>query len=525
MDKLNSDGFLYLENVLELDIIDIIINDIVNCIKKYSDYYNIPYNNCSDKIELLYSMLYNLYKIDKDLYFNFIKQNGILSNLFNIKSLFSNKNIIDVLNKLGYNNLSIPITTQINLYCDFAVNNEYRNGEIGIASHQDWPQTRGSINNLSVWIPLMDINEDNCPLMVVPKSNHECFINGNLNSLNIVVDKYSDNDFKNILMNKSDCILFNGWIVHKTGLFKNNGKIRIALALRYNDLNDNYFISSQYHISYNTTTNKHFEQSRIPYNDEILKYFKNTKIEHYADLYNKRKFWYNNYGKNIENNYEKLLQLHRYIKCNDLSKELIEQLLILKYLNNDAKVLELGGNIGRVSLIIATVLSNDKNLVVIEPTKDIAELNIKNRNINCFNYNVETKIISNKPLYLQKNNIESVANKIINNNIDDNCELIENITFNELEIKYDIIFDTLIIDCEGSFYQILLDEKNILKNINTIIIENDFEKIEEYNYIYNSFINNGFILIDTKSCYPINANGICEKYMHQVFRKNTIDKI
>jgi len=522
MDKLNLDGFLHLKNILELDIIDNIINDIIKCIKKYNDYYNIYYDNSSDKLELLYSMLYNLYDLDKNLYFNFIKQNGILSNLFEIKSLFTNKKIIDILNKLGYNNLSIPITTQVNFYSDFATNTEYRNGTIGIDSHQDWPQSRGSINSLSVWIPLMDINENNCPLLVIPKSNHDGFINGNKNSLNIVVDKYSEDKFENVLMDKGDCILFNGWIVHKTGLFKNNEKIRIALVLRYNDLNDNYFISNQYYISYNTTTNKNIEQSRIPYNDEILKYFGNTKVEHYADLYNKRKFWYNNYGKLIENNYEKLLKLHRYIKCNDLSKELIEQLLMLKYLNENAKVLELGGNIGRVSLIIATILINDKNLVVIEPTKDIAQLNIKNRNINCFNYNVETNIISNKPLYLKKNNIESVANKIINNNIDDDCELIENITFNELEIKYNIIFDTLIIDCEGSFYQILLDEPNILKNINTIIIENDFEKIEEYNYIYNSFINNGFILIDTNSCYPINANGICEKYMHQVFKKNVL---
>jgi len=133
---------------------------------------------------------------------------------------------------------------------------------------------------------------------------------------------------------------------------------------------------------------------------------------------------------------------------------------------------------------------------------------------------LETKIIANKPLYLKKNNIESVANKIIDNNINNDCELIENITFDDLQIKYDIIFNTLIIDCEGSFYQILLDNPNILKNINMIIIENDFDTIEEYNYVYNVFINNGFNLIETKSCYPINADGVNQKNMHQVFINN-----
>lgn len=520
MDNFKLNGFLQLKNIIELNVIDNIINDIIRCVKKYCDYYNIEYENNINNLDLLYNMLNSIYIVDKEIYFKFVKQNGILSNLFEIKSLFANKQIINLLKEFGFNNLSIPITTQVNFYCDFAINNEYRNGKIGIDSHQDWPQTRGSINSLSVWIPLMDINENNCPLMVVPKSHNSCFINGETNSSNIVVDKYLDDDFESVLLNKSDCILFNGWVVHKSGIFKNGGKIRISLVLRYNDLNDNYFISNNYYTSYNITTNKDINQTRIPYNDEILKYYKDCKIEHYTDLYNKRKFWYNNFGKFIINYHERLINLHRYIRCSDLSKELIEQLLIIKYLNQDSNVLELGGNIGRVSLVIASVLSNDKNLVVIEPTKDIAELNIKNRNINCFNYNVETKIIANKPLYLKKNNIESVANKIIDNNVDNDCELIENITFDDLQIKYDIIFDTLIIDCEGSFYQILLDNPNILKNINMIIIENDFDTIEEYNYVYNEFINNNFKLIETKSCYPINADGVNQKHMHQVFINN-----
>jgi len=46
--------------------------------------------------------------------------------------------------------------------------------------------------------------------MIILKSHNSCFINGKKNSLNIVVDKYLDDDFESILINKSDCILFNG---------------------------------------------------------------------------------------------------------------------------------------------------------------------------------------------------------------------------------------------------------------------------------------------------------------------------
>ena len=57
-----------------------------------------------------------------------------------------------------------------------------------------------------------------------------------------------------------------------------------------------------------------------------------------------------------------------------------------------------------------------------------------------------------------------------------------NITFNELQEKYNIIFDTLVIDCEGCYEDLFSDgfEKGWFDNIKKIIIEwdgRDFEKV------------------------------------------------
>jgi hypothetical protein len=59
----------------------------------------------------------------------------------------------------------------------------------------------------------------------------------------------------------------------------------------------------------------------------------------------------------------KLNELHYKlkIKYGNLNDELPEQKMTLRYLKGDAKVLEIGGNIGRNSLIIASILDNDKN--------------------------------------------------------------------------------------------------------------------------------------------------------------------
>jgi len=514
---MNVNGFTK-QKILDDDEIDNILSKMILMLKNYCDYYNITYINADNNTDLLYNMLHVIFDFDKELYFHFVKQSGVFSDIYQIKSLFDNNKILKFMNDLGYNNISVPCSPQVNLYCDFAVSPSYRNGEIGIDTHQDWPQARGSINGIIIWIPLMDINDDNCPLLCVKKSHLKGFQNGNLNINAIVPMGYNESDFDIITLEKGEGLAFSPWLIHKTGKFRNNGKIRIAITVRFNDLNDNYFISTGYKTSYIITTNKDKNQTRIPYHDEVLKYYQKCEITHFTDLYNKRKFWYETNGKYMQNPYEKLISLHRYIKCNDMSRELHEQILILKYLDPKSKVLELGGNIGRVSLIIATVLDNDSNLVVIEPTKEISDINIKNREINCFKYNVETKVLSKSPLFLKRNLKESVANKTSNIE-DDESELVENIQFSELQDKYNIIFDTIIIDCEGAFYFILKDFPNILNNINTIIIENDFETKEEYNEIYKTFISSGFNLIETKDCYPINANGINRQNMHQVFKK------
>ena len=49
--------------------------------------------------------------------------------------------------------------------------------------------------------------------------------------------------------------------------------------------------------------------------------------------------------------------------------------------------------------------------------------------------------------------------------------------------KYNIQFDTLVLDCEGAFYYILMDMPEILTNVNLIIMENDYNDITHKNYI------------------------------------------
>ena len=117
-----ENGFSKVDNILDNEELKEIMDDMILLTKNYCEYYNIKYDVNLSSEELLYNMLNNIYKINSDLYWNFTRQNGIFSDLYSVKKLITNKNIIKILKNININNFSVPVSPQINLYCDFMPN-------------------------------------------------------------------------------------------------------------------------------------------------------------------------------------------------------------------------------------------------------------------------------------------------------------------------------------------------------------------------------------------------------------------
>ena len=154
--------------------------------------------------------------------------------------------------------------------------------------------------------------------------------------------------------------------------------------------------------------------------------------------------------------------------------------------SENGKVLELGGNIGRNSLVISSILKDTKNLLTLECDEKISKQLIENRDLNNFNFNIECAALSKRKL------IQKDWDTIPSDTLRDGYNWVNTITFEELNIKYNIDFDTLVIDCEGAFYYILMDMPEILNNITLIIMENDYLDIKHKNYIDSVLKNNNF---------------------------------
>ena len=148
--------------------------------------------------------------------------------------------------------------------------------------------------------------------------------------------------------------------------------------------------------------------------------------------------------------------------------------------------MEIGGNIGRNSLVIASILDDDTNFVSLECDDDSANKLQENRDINNFHFHIENSALSNRKL------IQLAWDTKPSEVLEDGYNWVSTITLDELKNKYNIEYDTLVLDCEGAFYYILMDMPEILDNINLIIMENDYQDINHKNYIDDILRKNNF---------------------------------
>ena len=185
---------------------------------------------------------------------------------------------------------------------------------------------------------------------------------------------------------------------------------------------------------------------------------------------------------------EKLEYLHSklQLKYGSFYEELYEQTMAATYLTGSESVLEIGGNIGRNSLIISSILKDPTKMVVLESDHDISLQLKENRDLNSLGFHIEASALSKRKL------IQKGWDTIVSDTVLEGYKPVSTITYSELMAKYNIPFNTLVLDCEGAFYYILQDMPEILNGINLIMMENDYNDISHKEYVDHVLQKNNF---------------------------------
>lgn len=189
-----------------------------------------------------------------------------------------------------------------------------------------------------------------------------------------------------------------------------------------------------------------------------------------------------------------LASLHKklVLRHGSFRDEFSEQKMAVQFLRESDKVLEIGGNIGRNSLIIASLLRED-SLVTLESDPGIARQLEENRDANRMKFAIEASALSLRPL-IQKGWDTMVSDVVL-----DGYKKVPIISLIDLRKKYPIPFTALVLDCEGAFYYILQDMPEILDGIHTILMENDYRDVTHKEYIDTTLRQKGFTCVYTEA--------------------------
>lgn len=200
-----------------------------------------------------------------------------------------------------------------------------------------------------------------------------------------------------------------------------------------------------------------------------------------------------------------------------LCDELPEQLMAIQFVKPNACVLELGGNIGRNSCLIASILEDSANMVVFECDPNISLQLQQNRDQNGFRFAIETKALSKRRL---------IQNGWVTKPIGDDqtvplgWTVIDTIPWSQVQEKHvSLPFDTLVADCEGALYYILVDEPDFLTSFHTVILENDFLDIKHKEFVDAELARNGFRLVYNEPLF--NSTFPCSDHFFQTWQKES----
>ena len=190
--------------------------------------------------------------------------------------------------------------------------------------------------------------------------------------------------------------------------------------------------------------------------------------------------------------------------------ETTEQIDAKEYIRSHDVVLELGARYGTVSTIINNLLDNKKNHVVIEPDSTVLNALQKNRNNHNCEFEIFTGVITNKNnLKINQNGYGTYISEDSNNHED-----IESITYQNFCKKYNLDFNTLVVDCEGCFGDVLDSIGDDITNFDKILIELDqphlcnYENIDKQLSKHFYKIKSGFhsVYINKNNCFLFHKN-------------------
>jgi phytanoyl-CoA hydroxylase len=265
--QFRRDGFAVARGLIDIDTLDRLVADIGSVFGRRARHLGLDTPDPVDQAGLS-ALLTRLFDYDRQAYLATARQT---QHLASVHRLGLAPELMQVVTELG---LTVPALSTRPVIHFMADQLKIDGGYHKTPGHQDWRSVQGSLDGITIWLPLFDVGARDYPLEVVRASH----LGGLLASVDdpfghrIADGQVDETDFSPVTVRRGDVIFFSGFLVHRTGS-AGGGRVRIALSYRYNNAAEPSFVARNYPSPYVYRPDMRLLDDNFPTADDIRQLF------------------------------------------------------------------------------------------------------------------------------------------------------------------------------------------------------------------------------------------------------------
>ena len=235
----NETGFLLLRDFFEKDKIASIHEEAKDIFKAQLRKHHLDVQDLTVEANFE-KALYALFEQDVQTVINCGKQ---IQHLISLHRLGTDSRVVDQLTTLG---LTFPcISARPVMFFNsrhLAKREEYWR----LSAHQDWRSSQGSLDAITIWVPLVDIDESLGALEVIPGSHKWGLLESDsVSYYGKISEELTVSQFLPVEVDRGDALVFSSFLVHRSGT-NSTESIRWSCHFRYNNLSEQTFVDRGY---------------------------------------------------------------------------------------------------------------------------------------------------------------------------------------------------------------------------------------------------------------------------------------
>jgi phytanoyl-CoA hydroxylase len=261
------DGFAVFDGLLAQPELDVVADDITGVFARRARAVglDVPAGSGHDALSKL---LLGLFAADRASYLAAARQSQYLAS---VHQLGLSPPILRMLTEIG---IDVPSQSTRPVIHFMANALRIEGGYHKTPAHQDWRSVQGSLDGVTLWLPLYDVGPADYPLEVVAASHRR----GLLPSVDdafghrIADGEVPEDAFRSLPLSRGDVVVFSGFLVHRTGAVGGN-RVRVALSYRFNNAADPSYVDRNYPMPYTYRADMRLLREGFPTAADVNAYF------------------------------------------------------------------------------------------------------------------------------------------------------------------------------------------------------------------------------------------------------------